>query len=79
VTYSVVAVVVAWGEPERALPSVVDAQSCWTFKIDWTVYFGVGILQVWRGNNFGRMVALVLASVYLCCIIARENNSGPLH
>jgi hypothetical protein len=43
VTYSVVAVVVAWGEPERALPSVVDAQSCWTFKIDWAVYFGVGI------------------------------------
>lgn len=56
-TYSVVAVVVAWGEPEKALPSVVDAQSCWTFKIDWTVYFGVGILQVWRGNKFGRMVA----------------------
>jgi hypothetical protein len=53
VTYSAVAVVVGWGETERALRSVIDAQSYWTFETYWTVYFGVGILQVRRGKNFG--------------------------
>lgn len=38
------AVMVVWVEPERALPLVFDAQLCWPFKIDWTVYFEACIL-----------------------------------